>query len=194
MVRAPSIAFRMPLRRKFGRHTADPATQCPVQIVKFCPDRFLPFRKSGSETLSILYPRTRRSKLSIRFHPLSRLCLDAGAAGSPKLRPVEHPQPVGSRIQAIGFPERLQAPRRLPPAAGSRTPTIPCSPVGRTSWTGAGGRDATTSSSALNSAASICHASRSWCRPFLFRGWLMAKQKDLPGPIPRGSFCRAFET
>lgn len=112
MVRAPSIAFRMPLQRKFGRHTADQATQCPVQIVKFCPDRLLPFRKSGSETLSILYPRTRRSKLSIRFHPFLRLRLDAGAAGSPKLRPVEHPQPVGSRIQAIGFPERLQAPRR----------------------------------------------------------------------------------
>ena len=55
-------------------------------------------------------------------------------------------------MQATGFPGRLQAPRRLPSAADSRTPTIPCSPVARTSRTGAGGRDATASSSALNSA------------------------------------------
>ena len=28
--------------------------------------------------------------------------------------------------------------------------------------------------------ASICYASRSWCRPFLFWGWLIEKPKALP--------------
>ena len=44
-------------------------------------------------------------------------------------------------MQAIGFPGRLQAPRRSPLAAGSRTPPTPCLQGGRIRWTGAGERD-----------------------------------------------------
>ena len=63
------------------------------------------------------------------------LRFDAGAAGPASCVQLKIRNWRDPRRKQSEFKGRLQAPRRSPPAAGWRTPTIPSSPINWTSWT-----------------------------------------------------------